>query len=414
MLDSSHFHKLLTSRGVLLHVAEDWLKPFRRSVHLSCGDSWHVVRSLKKIRLEVRTADGRQTTTLPYEWSESGAAAALSRIQQIAKRFGSGDAITLKAAAQGAETASSSQRINVMELVDQFRKTRPTAGDVTWKNKYLPALVRVSACLEGKNKPRDGTDLCDAVLERWEHGSRQRQVMRQATYAFLRWGVERGHLKPCYLPPDKAPEIKKEKRVGYPLTDAQILRLLESLPEGKTHDRWRFALQLMAVYGLRPEELRWLRVKDGVDGPELWSMYRKSKGGNKGERTEPRRLYPLLVRDTDGTPIDWKLQSRIQINEELPPLNREGDGGNAVNQYLRRRETYMALRKEAAAEGETLTPYSLRHRYAKRSHAMNLPLANICAAMGHTIEVHLKSYARFKPDATQDLYSAANAASITS
>ena len=100
----------------MLHVAEDWLKPFRRSVHLSCGDSWHVVRSLKKIRLEVRTADGRQTTTIPYEWSESGAAAALSRIQQIAKRFGSGDAITLKAAAQGAETASSSQRINVMEL----------------------------------------------------------------------------------------------------------------------------------------------------------------------------------------------------------------------------------------------------------------------------------------------------------
>lgn len=54
----------------------------------------------------------------------------------------------------------------------------------------------MSACLEGKNKPKYGTDLCDAVLERWEHGSRQRQVMRQATYAFLRWGVERGHLKP--------------------------------------------------------------------------------------------------------------------------------------------------------------------------------------------------------------------------
>ena len=119
----------------------------------------NVVRSLKKIRLEVRTVDGRQMTTLPYEWSESGAAAALSPIQQIAKRFDSGDAITLKAAAQGAETASSRQRTNGMELVNQFRKTRPTAGDVTWKNKYLPALVRVSACLEGKNKPKYGADL---------------------------------------------------------------------------------------------------------------------------------------------------------------------------------------------------------------------------------------------------------------
>ena len=107
---------------------------------------------------------------------------------------------------------------------------RPTAGDVIWKNKYLHALVRLSACLEGKNKLKDGTDLCDAVLERWEHGSRQRQVMRQATYGFLRWGVERGQLKPSYLPADKAPEIKTENRVGYPLTDAPILRLLESLP----------------------------------------------------------------------------------------------------------------------------------------------------------------------------------------
>ncbi|GIR74849.1 MAG: hypothetical protein CM15mP77_0060 [Synechococcus sp.] len=25
------------------------------------------------------------------------------------------------------------------------------------------------------------------------------------------------------------------------------------------------------------------------------------------------------------------------------------------------------------------------------------PIANICEAMGHTIEVHLKSYARFSP-----------------
>ena len=156
----------------------DWLKHFRRSVHLSCGDSWHVVRSLNNIPLEVRTVVGQQTTTLPYEWSESGAAAAPPRIQQIAKRFGSGDAITLKAASHGAETASRRQKLEVMELVDQFHKTRPTAGDGTWNNKYLPALVRVSTCFEGKSRPKDGTHLCDAVLERWEHGSRQRQVMR--------------------------------------------------------------------------------------------------------------------------------------------------------------------------------------------------------------------------------------------
>ena len=47
-----------------------------------------------------------------------------------------------------------------------------------------------------------------------------------------------------------------------------------------------------------------------------------------------------------------------------------------------------------------LTPYSFRYRYASGMHTANPPIANISEAMGHTIEVHLKSYARFKPNAT--------------
>ena len=47
-----------------------------------------------------------------------------------------------------------------------------------------------------------------------------------------------------------------------------------------------------------------------------------------------------------------------------------------------------------------LTSYSFRYRYAKGMHTSNAPIANISEAMGRTIEVHLKSYARFKPNAT--------------
>ena len=52
--------------------------------------------------------------------------------------------------------------------------------------------------------------------------------------------------------------------------------------------------------------------------------------------------------------------------------------------------------------------YSFRHRFAKGMHAANIPIANISEAMGHTIEVHLKSHARFKPNATADLVAAVN------
>ena len=68
----------------------------------------------------------------------------------------------------------------------------------------------------------------------------------------------------------------------------------------------------------------------------------------------------------------------------------------------------MEFRDEAEHNDEQLTPYLFRHRYAKGMHAANLPLANIAEAMGHTIEVHLKSYARFKPNATAELIAAVN------
>ena len=104
------------------------------------------------------------------------------------------------------------------------------------------------------------------------------------------------------------------------------------------------------------------------------------------------------------------LQARLEIGEELPPLQSNGDGAQALNNYLRRREVWRSLKTEALNTGEQLTTYSFRHRYAKASHAANLPVANIAEAMGHTIEVHLGSYARFKPDATADLYAQVNAA----
>ena len=94
----------------------------------------------------------------------------------------------------------------------------------------------------------------------------------------------------------------KPKRIRYPHSEAEILQTLDQLPKGEKHNRWRFAIQLCAFYGLRPEELRYLRIKGGVNGAEFWAIYQKSIGGTKGAKTQPRRLHPLLVRDADGLP----------------------------------------------------------------------------------------------------------------
>lgn len=387
---------------------EDWGRSFRRQIRLACGDGWTVVNSRGRIRLEAREGDNRESVMLPYEWHEANSLPALKRIEQIFKRYSSGQ-ITLPEAAQHTNTSSSKQKVDVKKLITEFRKFRHAASDDTWRAKYIPVLRNVDEAFVGK-PPIDGETLCEVALKQWEHGSRQRQIMRQNLYAFLKWAVQRGHLKAVYLPPEDAQETRKAKNDGYALSDAQILQLLEALPEGESHDRWRFAIQLCAVYGLRPEELRYLRIKDGPIGPELWTIYRKSKGGKKGERTEPRRLNALLVKDSDGTSLDWNLQGRIQIGEQLPPLGQQGNAGDALGTYLKRKGIWQQLRQDADHAGEVLKPYAFRHRYAKASHAAGLPIANIAQAMGHTIEVHLSSYARFTPDATADLYSQVNAA----
>ena len=70
----------------------------------------------------------------------------------------------------------------------------------------------------------------------------------------------------------------------------------------------------------------------------------------------------------------------------------------------------MELRDEAEYQGEQLTSYSFRHRYVKEGmHPSNVPIANICEAMGHTIEVRLKSCGRFKPNATVDIIASVTA-----
>ena len=64
--------------------------------------------------------------------------------------------------------------------------------------------------------------------------------------------------------------------------------------------------------------------------------------------------------------------------------------------------------EEAVHAGEQLTTYSFRHRYAKGMQEANVPIVNIGEALGHTIEVHLGSYARFKPNATVDIIAVMN------
>ena len=385
---------------------DTWVREYRDLLRQSMEEhhQWSVGEHNGSIRLQVKDNGKKQTRLLPFEWSKKGFSAAIPEIQQIYKRFYDGNTRQLTRACEEVKVSGDSH-VEFSDLIKEFRNFVPNASDQTWNKSYLPVLYKAKELLDRKkHKPVDGEDLMMKALEQWEQGSRQRQIQRRSLNKFLNWAVLRAKLPNCYAPPAIVPEVRKPKKVGYAFSDQQIISLIE----GETDEQWKFAYQLMAVYGLRPEELRHLRIMEGTAGKELWSIYRKSKGGNKGERTEPRRLNPLFVKDIDGKPINWKLQQRLEIGEYLPPVGQEGAAGMAILTHIKRRSIYKQIKDEALLIGQHAVPYSFRHRYSKESHANGIPIANIAASMGHSVEVHLDNYSRFAPDGTVDIYAKAN------
>ncbi len=96
------------------------------------------------------------------------------------------------------------------------------------------------------------------------------------------------------------------KAITTPLEVEHILALVQAIPD----TRWRFAFQLIAAYGLRPEELQHLQIRQG----RLWFMYEKVASRGK---TRPRVLRTLPCDDwVDG----WRLEERFPA-QELPPCS---------------------------------------------------------------------------------------------
>ena len=55
---------------------------------------------------------------------------------------------------------------------------------------------------------------------------------------------------------------KPNRRIVATPTDAELIGLIESLPNDVRCQRWKNALRLMALYGLRPEDLNHLVARE--------------------------------------------------------------------------------------------------------------------------------------------------------
>jgi integrase len=176
-----------------------------------------------------------------------------------------------------------------------------------------------------------------------------------------------------------------------PITDDQIIALLASLPNDAAGHRWADAIKLIAELGLRPIELLHLTIKTDPKTKEMywWCSYEKRAGEGV---TKPRRLYKLPL-GKNGEMIEWNLINRWKKKQiELPSLNSGNGAADAIATYLNRRDGWKTLKAEAEAMGERVSCYSFRHAYSVRGHQRGIDNGSMALAMGHSIEVHCRSY----------------------
>jgi integrase len=381
-----------------------WASVLRSGLRLSLAQrgtsgGWRVSDLRGRTRLTVDAAGSRHQVLLPIEWTQDQADVIRETVLAIHAAHLEGKPLdrAISAALASEEQASpEAGPIDWPALVERFKARKLSSGAIkpqTWDNAYKRRMSELLAVLSGKTPPTNPRELLEAVTARWadQPGSRGRQMQVQQAAALLRWGVDHEVLAPEWAPPlDLDPFVGRKREAKTITTPLEVKHILE-LVEAITDPRWRYAFQLMAAYGLRPEELQHLEVRD----KRLWCNY--CKNTSRG-RTKPR---PLRLLPCDDWAEGWKLVERFKT-QPLPPM-RPGYGAEDLGLHMRRRQRWQDLRREYEAAGEKLVLYSARHGYAHRAHLIcELPPKVAAAAMGHSVETHLAAYSKWCGDDVVD------------
>jgi integrase len=398
---------------------QDWETSFRGQVR-KLATGWNVAEFRGKVRLKVRPpGQVEQSVILPFRWDDHSTGDAYVRIRNVYKLVSEGH--SLKGAAEIAEGKAPKPLADWAGALERFKVQKLQHGRTikpgTWDHSYGPVLGDAVDMLNGRRPPSNPADLLDLCIRGWDPGSRMRQIRAQSLAQFLRYCVNREHFPALWLPPSDLRSHVGAKGAqagpglkGDPLTDQQIIDLLASLPVDAAGGRWVDALRLLAELGLRPGELQHLSVRtDPATGdPFWWCSYRKRSGGGD---TEPRRVYPLALVDSDGNPQRWHLLERWQARLiELPPMSSGNGAGDAISTYLSRQPGWRSLRAAMAAKGERAVPYSFRHSYSLRGHLRGIDAGSVALSMGHSFEVHCRSYPWASQAGTAAAFERANAA----
>ena len=375
-----------------------WVQGLRAQLRTTVGPAFRVGEQRGKAKLDVRYVDGtRGTAALPVQWVPAKARQIQELVERVAQQLAMGRSLpeaieqirgTTFAAPEPGIAPGGHELLAAWEAFGRYKVAK--TGQVkasTWLVDYGKTAKRLEVVAANAV---DARSLLTLAGDAWPPGSRRRQVVLQHLSAMCRWAVEADLLMADrWTPPSSLKNYvgaSASSHVdGVPLSDQQILGLIEGLPQDPAGQRWRFALQLMAAYGLRPVEVLHLRLEPTG---ALWCDYIKRSGGGSTRPRQLRALHPEWE-------VDWRLRERIEAGEALPPFG--GGVADAARRYLSRQQAWMDLATSGA------TCYGFRHGYALRAHqAYGLSPRVAAALMGHSVETHTRHYGRWTDEATID------------
>ncbi|ELR98891.1 hypothetical protein [Gloeocapsa sp. PCC 73106] len=240
---------------------------------------------------------------------------------------------------------------------DYFSKRKRThQTETTWKFDYLNAFKKLPAVGSSLT-----AELLKEVILSTEPDTRTRKrvcMVFKALAEFAHLNLDVKDLKGSY-----------EARAKSPLElpdDALIFQYYYQI----RNPGWRWIYGLMATYGLRPHEAFRVDFERIKLGDQVIYVEEHTKTGS-------REVWPIYP--------EWYDQFNLQ-DVILPPINLDRPNasvGNLVTQYLRRDAKLP------------FTPYALRHAWAVRTLSFHLPVSLAAQQMGHSVEVHTKTYHRW-------------------
>ena len=395
--------------------AERWVQTLRDSVaDAGFADGWSLIQRNGKVQvqhswLEPGGTRKKATAMLPIAWERGCAAEVISALNVVQKAMANGR--TLKDAVKviGKQATTTDGGLDWDAAFEEFKATKVggVVSDEHGFHRTYGMTWRALRLAMDERSPENASQFLQYAINsaqkdaegNWiplPQGSVYRRRKVQVVKAFLefcrdelgfeeRWHPPANTKKYVGIAPRAAVAGKRQKNKKDAIPESALKPLMESFRDTEPGRSWRLAIGLLACFGLRPWELKFLEV----DGRFL----RVTEGKrNSRKQSDPRIVMGIDPEDMPG--LSQQLLLELSSGStRLPSLGtRPNQVGNMTNDYLRSNPFWRELKAAATEKGEVLASYSFRHRYAYAADRIGLNDREICQFMGNNRMTYVQHY----------------------